>query len=230
MATVMITGVSRGIGLELLRQYAQEGWEVIGTCRTKTTAPEATALADEHECVSLYELEMTDDAAIASLAECLAGTAIDVLILNAGMLSPNSMKLGEIQATDFLKVLEVNVVAQAMCLQAFAPHVAASQRRIIVGMGSFLGSMGCNSDGSLYSYRASKAGLHAIMVSASHDLREQGITAIVMHPGWVQTDMGGENATITTAQSASGMRAVIDGLETKDSGRLLTYAGEELPW
>ncbi len=230
MATVMITGASRGIGLELLRQYAQDGWNVVATCRTKGTAPEAVALADELASVSLYELEVTDDAAVASLAECLAGTPVDVLILNAGVMGKDSMKLGEIQAEDFRTVLEVNVVAQAMCLQAFAPMVAASERRIIVGMGSFLGSMGCNSDGGLYSYRASKAGLHAIMVSASHDLREQGVTAIVMHPGWVQTDMGGKDATITTEQSASGMRSVIDGLTPADSGRLLTYAGEELPW
>lgn len=230
MATAMITGVSRGIGLELLRQYAQDGWNVIGTCRTKDTAPEAVALADGHDSVELYELEVSDAAAVESLADCLARTPIDVLILNAGVMGKDSMKLGELQAGDFLKVLEVNVVAQAICLQAFAPLVAASERRIIVGMGSFLGSMGCNDDGSLYSYRASKAGLHAIMVSASHDLRDQGITAIVMHPGWVQTDMGGENATITTEQSAEGMRAVIDGLKPGDSGRLLTYAGEELPW
>ena len=230
MATVMITGVSRGIGLELLRGYANDGWTVIGTCRSKTTAPEAVALADEHASVSLYELDVSDDAAVASLAECLASTPVDVLILNAGVMGKDSMKLGEIQADDFRAVLDVNVVAQAMCLQAFAPMVAASARRIIVGMGSFLGSMGCNSDGSLYSYRAAKAGLHAIMVSASHDLRDQGVTAIVMHPGWVQTDMGGENATITTEQSVSGMRAVIEGLKPEDSGRLLTYAGEELPW
>ena len=230
MATVMITGVSRGIGLELLKQYASDGWNVIGTCRRKDTAPEAVALADEYDAVALYELEVTDDAAVASLAEGLAGQAVDVLILNAGMMGKDSMKLGEIDAGDFRQVLDVNVVAQAICLQAFAPLVAASERRVIVGMGSFLGSMGCNSDGSLYSYRASKAGLHAIMVSASHDLRDQGVTAITMHPGWVQTDMGGENATITAAESVAGMRSVIEGLTPADSGRLLTYAGEELPW
>jgi NAD(P)-dependent dehydrogenase (short-subunit alcohol dehydrogenase family) len=97
-------------------------------------------------------------------------------------------------------------------------------------MGSFLGSMGCNADGGLYSYRASKAGLHAIMVSAAHDLRENGVTAIVMHPGWVQTDMGGENATTSAQDSVRGIRAVIAGLTQADSGRLLTYEGEELPW
>ena len=230
MGTVMITGVNRGIGLELLRQYANEQWTVIGTCRKLDRAAEARALADEHEGVRLHELEVTDEAAVAALAEQLQGTAIDVLILNAGMMSEASKDLGALEADDFRRVLDVNVVAQAMCLQAFVPHVAASERRIIVGMGSFLGSMGCNDDGGLYSYRASKAGLHAIIASAAHDLRERGVTAIVMHPGWVQTDMGGENATVSTEESARGIRTVIAGLTPADSGRLLTYAGEELPW
>jgi len=230
MATVMITGVSRGIGLELLKQYAEAGWTTIGTCRHRSTAPGAVALTDRLENVHLHELEVTDEAAVNALAEDLTGTAIDVLILNAGMMGKTSMKLGQLEAADFRQVLDVNVVAQAICLQAFAPHVAASEKRVLVGMGSFLGSMGCNSDGSLYSYRSSKAGLHAIMVSAAHDLKDQGVTAIVMHPGWVQTDMGGPDATITTQESASGIRSVIDGLTAEDSGRLLTYAGESLPW
>lgn len=230
MRTVMITGANRGIGLELLKQYAAEGWSVIGTCRNPSSAADAAAIAAEHDRVSLHALEVTDTAAVQVLAEVLAGTAIDVLILNAGVMGEASMRLGELDADDFLKVLNVNVVAQAMCLQAFSAHVAASEKKVIVGMGSFLGSMGSNSDGGLYSYRASKAGLHAIMVSASHDLREQGVTSIVMHPGWVQTAMGGPDATITTETSATGIRKVIDGLTPAESGSLLTYAGESLPW
>jgi NAD(P)-dependent dehydrogenase (short-subunit alcohol dehydrogenase family) len=230
MSTVMITGANRGIGLEFLRQYAEAGWQVIGTCRDPSGAGAAATLAAERDNVTLHALEVTDEAAVGSLAGVLRDTPIDVLILNAGMMDPQSMALGELQASGFRRVMDVNVVAQAMCLQAFAPHVAASERRIIVGMGSFLGSMACNSDGGGYSYRASKAALHAIMVSASHDLRDRGITAVVLHPGWVQTDMGGENATITAETSVTGMRAVIDGLGSNNSGRFLTYAGEELPW
>jgi NAD(P)-dependent dehydrogenase (short-subunit alcohol dehydrogenase family) len=230
METVMITGANRGIGLELLRQYAQSGARVIATCRDPSTATEASALAAAHDNISLHALEVSDTAAVEALAKALDGTSIDVLILNAGMMGRDSVTLGKLDAEDFRRVLDVNVVAQAMCLQALAPLVAASERRVIVGMGSFLGSMGCNTDGGNYSYRASKAALHAIMLSASHDLREHGIISIIMHPGWVQTDMGGPNATITTEQSVTGMRRVIDGLSQEDSGRLLTYSGEELPW
>lgn len=230
MPTAMITGVNRGIGLELLRQYAENGWRVIGTCRDPATAVEVGELAAAFDGVTLYPLDVTNVVAVQSLAEQLRDLPIDVLILNAGVMSQASMRLGELDAQDFLRVLEVNVVAPAMCLQAFAGHVAASERKIIVGMGSFLGSVGLNTDGGAYSYRASKAALHTIMRSASVDLRDRGVTTMIMHPGWVKTDMGGPDAHITTEESVAGIRRVIDGLTAADNGRLLTYAGEELPW
>jgi NAD(P)-dependent dehydrogenase (short-subunit alcohol dehydrogenase family) len=229
MDTVMITGVNRGIGLELLRQYAESGWRTIGTCRNPDTAEAAREVAARHEAVSLHALDVTDTDAVEALADELRGTAIDVLILNAGMMGTRSVTFGELDADDFRQVLDVNVVGQAMCLQAFTEHVANSGRRTIVGIGSFLGSMGC-SDGGKISYRAAKAGMHALIVAASHDLRDRGITAIVMHPGWVQTDMGGPDATVSTEASVRGMRQVIENIGPERSGHLLTYAGEELPW
>jgi len=229
MDTVMITGVNRGIGLELLHQYADAGWRTIGTCRNPDEAREAREVAARHESVSLHALEVTDTDAVEALADALRGAAIDVLILNAGMMGQRSMILGELDAEEFRQVLDVNVVAQAMCLQAFTPHVAASERRVIVGMGSFLGSMG-SSDGGKISYRAAKAGLHALIVAASHDLRDRGITAFVMHPGWVQTDMGGPDATVSAEASARGIRQVIENIGPQQNGHLLTYAGTELPW
>lgn len=229
MATVLITGVNRGIGLEFLRQYAQAGWTVIGTCRDLDGAVEAKAIAEQAN-VTLHALEVRDESAINALARQLSGTAIDVLLLNAGMMGQRSLTLGELDAEDFCQVLEVNVVGLAIAAQAFREHVLASERRIVVGMGSFLGSMASNDDGGLYSYRASKAAVHAIMRSLAVDLRPAGAIAIAMHPGWVQTDMGGPDALISTEESVSGMRAVIDGLDAAHSGRLLTYSGDELPW
>ncbi|KGE04631.1 Short chain dehydrogenase [Pseudohaliea rubra DSM 19751] len=230
MPTAMITGANRGIGLELLRQYAQQGWRVLGTCRNPETASAAQALADAHDSVSLHALDVTDAAAVAALAVSLDSSRIDVLVLNAGVMSPGANTLGELDASAFLHVLEVNVVAPAICAQAFRRHVATSERRIIVGMGSYLGSIASNNEGGLYSYRSAKAGLHAIMRSLSVDLRDEGVTAIAMHPGWVQTDMGGPDASLSTEASVAGILRVIDGLKPGDSGRLLTYAGEELPW
>jgi NAD(P)-dependent dehydrogenase (short-subunit alcohol dehydrogenase family) len=230
MPSVLITGVNRGLGFEFIKQYTAAGWQVIGTCRDISSATEASALAAGADNLSLYQLDVGDSAAISSLAEQLNDTALDVLILNAGVMGMKSIMLGEIEAEDFRQVLNINVVSQALLLQAFQPHVAAGELKIIVGMGSIIGSIGAYPDGGLYSYRASKAAVSAIMKGASLDLKDQGITVITMHPGWVQTDMGGEGAQITPEVSIAGMREVIAGLAPSDSGRFFTYSGDELPW
>lgn len=229
MPTVLITGVNRGLGLEFIKQYADAGWRVIGTCRDLATATEAKAVAKADN-VELHQLDIADGAAITALAAQLSGTAVDVLILNAGVMGMQSLMLGQIDAADFQQVLNINVVSQALLLQAFAPHVEAGEHKVIVGMGSIIGSIGGYPDGGLYSYKASKAGLSAVMKAASFDLKAKGITVITMHPGWVITDMGGEGAQITTDVSIAGMREVIAGLTPADTGRFLTYSGEELPW
>ncbi|WOJ95112.1 SDR family oxidoreductase [Congregibacter variabilis] len=229
MPCVLITGVNRGLGLEFIKQYVAAGWTVIGTCRNPEGASEAQALAASSPNLSLHKLDVSDFDAVAALAETLKNVPIDVLILNAGMMAERT-GLGTFNAEDFLQVLNVNVVAPAMFIQAFAEHVAASEQKVIVGMGSTLGSIAGNTSGGMYSYRSSKAALHAIMRTASVDLKDKGITAIAMHPGWVATDMGGEGADIQSSESISGMMSVIDGLSLSDSGRLLTYAGKELPW
>ncbi|WP_439105790.1 SDR family oxidoreductase [Congregibacter sp.] len=229
MATVLITGVNRGLGLEFIRQYAEAGWTVIGTYRDPDTAKEAKALETANANITLYRLDVSDAEAIAALADTLQGIAIDVLILNAGVMAERT-GLGTFNAEDFQRVMNINVVAPALLIQAFAEHVAASERKIIVGMGSTLGSIGGNTSGGLYSYRSSKAGLHAIMRTTSVDLKDKDVIAIAMHPGWVVTDMGGDGADIQTEESIAGMISVIDNLTSKDSGRLLTYAGKELPW
>ncbi|MFK8041768.1 SDR family oxidoreductase [Congregibacter sp.] len=229
MATVLITGVNRGLGLEFVRQYAAAGWTVFGTCRDLDNASELKELATAADNVTVYKLDVSDAAAIAELADTLRGIAIDVLILNAGVMAERT-GLGTLNAEDFQQVMNINVVAPAMFVQAFADHVAASERKIIVGMGSTLGSIGGNSTGGLYSYRSSKAGLHAIMRTASIDLKEKDVIAIAMHPGWVVTDMGGSGADIQAEESIAGMMTVIDQLSSDDSGRLLTFKGDELPW
>lgn len=230
MPTVLVTGANRGLGLEFIKQYSQLGWEVIATCRDLTSAVEASALADIAGNLTLYPLEVTDADSIADLAETLRGRSIDLLLLNAGVLSERSSKLGELEQADFLHSLNVNTVTPALMIQAFRDHVRASDRKLIVGMSSILGSIAGNNEGGLYSYRSSKAGLNAVLMSAAQDLRSDGITVLAMHPGWVQTDMGGENATITSAVSVKGMISVFDGATQADTGRFLSYDGGEISW
>lgn len=230
MPTALVTGVNRGLGLEFIKQYSQAGWQVIGTCRDLGSAVEASGLADVASNIELYPLEMTSAEAIADFAETLKDRPIDHLVLNAGVMAEKAQVLGELEQEDFVHAMSVNTVSPVLMIQAFRPHVAASEKKLIVGMSSILGSIAGNSDGGLYSYRASKAALNAVVKSAASDLAGAGITVIAMHPGWVQTDMGGEGATITTGVSISGMIKVFDGLSAEDSGRFLTYDGSELPW
>jgi len=230
MATVLVTGVNRGLGLEFLKQYAEAGWTVIGTCRDLSQAVEASRIADESGSVELYPLEVTDADSVAHLADSLSQRSIDVLILNAGVMGAASLALENLDPDDFLHSLRVNTVMPALMIQAFREAVKRSEHRLIVGMSSILGSIAENADGGLYSYRASKAGLNAVLRSASHDLRSDGITVLAMHPGWVQTDMGGENALINTAESIAGMRDVIDKATAQMSGSFVSYEGKQLPW
>ena len=142
MPTVLITGVNRGLGLEFIKQYTADGWQVIGTCRDLSSATEAAELAASSDNLSLHELDVGDAKAISALASQLSGTAVDVLILNAGVMGMKSISLGAIEAEDFQQVLNINVVSQALLLQAFQPHVAAGEHKTIVGMGSIIGSIG----------------------------------------------------------------------------------------
>lgn len=230
MPTALVTGVNRGLGLEFIKQYSQAGWDVIGTCRDLGSAVEASGLADVANNIELYPLEVTSSEAINSLADLLKERSIDHLVLNAGMMAEKAQVLSELDQEDFILAMSVNTVSPALMIQAFRPHVAASGKKLIVGMSSTLGSIAGNSDGGLYSYRASKAALNAVVKSAASDLAGDGITVVAMHPGWVQTDMGGEGATITTGVSIDGMRKVFEGLTPTDSGRFLSYDGSELPW
>jgi len=230
MPTVLVTGVNRGLGLEFVKQYSQRGYTVIGTCRNPADAAEASSLAEIADNIHLLPLDVSSAESIQSLAASLAGRALDLVVLNAGVMGKASSKLGELEQADFMHSMCVNTVAPALLIQALVDNLRLGELKTVVALSSVLGSIAGNSDGGLYSYRASKAGLNAVVKSAATDLKSEGITVVAMHPGWVQTDMGGQNATITTPVSVSGMLQVIDGLGLDDSGRFVVYDGGELPW
>jgi NAD(P)-dependent dehydrogenase (short-subunit alcohol dehydrogenase family) len=114
--------------------------------------------------------------------------------------------------------------------ECFAPHVARGAGKRIASLSSVMGSIGNNSSGGYYNYRASKAALNAAMKSLAVDLAPKGIVVVVLHPGWVRTDMGGASAPVTPEASVAGMRALIDRLTPADAGRFFTYEGREIPW
>ena len=253
MPTVLITGAGRGLGLELTRQYlanagptdaGQAGdWQVIACARSPERCSELQALAAQankpRTRLTLEALDVTDHAAIDALAAKLTGRAIDVLLNCAGTMGSGSfategLAFGKFGASDFgdwEQVFRVNIIGPMKMAEAFVQHVARSDQKKIVSLTSILGSIAKNTIGGLYAYRASKAGLNAVMHSMAIDLgRKYQIIAIPLHPGWARTDMGGPRADIDAVASVSGMRKVIAGLDMSKAGRYWMYNGAELPW
>lgn len=230
MPTVLITGANRGLGLEFARQYAEKGWRVLATCRAPEHAVELNALDGD---VQVFALDVCDFGAVAGLAAELSGTAIDVLINNAGIYGPKGASLDAMDASVanvWEQVMRTNVMAPLFITRSFAPHVAASTLKRVAVLSSKMGSMADNTSGGSYIYRSSKAAVNALVKSLSHDLAQDGILVAALHPGWVLTDMGGPNALIDTAQSVTGMRRVIEGLPATSSGGFFAYDGAEIPW
>ncbi len=221
--TVLITGANRGLGLEFARQYAADGWNVIGTARSPNRADDLNALD-----VKVLQLDVTDRASIDSLAASLDGHAIDLLINNAGIF-PRVGAIAEVNADDYTRTLMVNTLGPVLVTQALMPNLEASDMKRVVNVTSRLGSIELNS-GNFYGYRESKAALNMFTSVLAAELGPEGFICLTIHPGWVRTDMGGPSANLSPEESVTGMRSVIDGLTPEDNGTYRSYAGEAVPW
>lgn len=229
--TLLITGANRGIGLEFVHQSLIDGWNVIATCRHPTQAGELLKLRDAHSAqLTIHELDVTDTAAIYGLAEELKDQPIDWLVCSAGVYGPRNTPFGSVRNEDWLPVFAANTMAPMQLMQAFVDHVAASELKVIAALSSKMGSMSENTSGGCYIYRSTKAALNAVMKSASIDLAARDINCVVLHPGWVQTEMGGPQAEITPAQSVVLMREHLYHIREKDRGRFVDIDGETIPW
>ncbi|MGH6894335.1 MAG: SDR family oxidoreductase [Dongiaceae bacterium] len=226
MHTVLITGSNRGIGLELTRQYAADGWRVIACCRAPREAPELKRLGGK---VEIHQLDVTSRESIGKLAHALAGVPIDVLINNAGM-HDDRLPFGATDTAHWLKVLEVNCIAPIQMTAALLDNVAASAQKKVVAVSSRVGSIGDGPTGGSYAYRTSKTALNMAMANAAHELKGRGVTVMLVHPGWVQTDMGGPGAPVTVEQSVAGLRRLIDKVTPRETGHFYDYTGRQLPW
>lgn len=227
MPTVFITGANRGLGLEYARQYADDGWRVIATCRDPGSANDLSSLAGD---IEIHALDVTDHGQVQSLAKNLRKDAIDLLLNNAGIYGPRPSKLGGIEYDAWEEVMRINVMAPMKVCECFRDHVGASDLKKIAIMSSKMGSMGDNESGASYTYRSSKAALNAAMKSLAVDLKPRGIAVAILHPGWVRTDMGGPSGLIDAPESVAGLRQVIENLSLENTGRFYNYDGTEIPW
>ncbi len=227
MPSVLITGASRGLGLEYARQYAADGWKVFATCRDPENAEALRGLPGD---VDVRPLDVADFGQIQELAKALRKESIDLLLNNAGIYGPRPSKLGGIEYDAWEQVMRINVLSPIRVTECFRDHVAGGALKKIAFMSSKMGSMGDNESGASYIYRSSKAALNAAAKSLSVDLKPRGIAVAILHPGWVRTDMGGPGGLIDAPESVSGLRRVIDELSLENSGRFSNYDGTEIPW
>ena len=219
MPTILITGAGRGLGLELARQYAADGWRVIGTVRSGAQERDFEALS----------LDVADRAQVKQLGAKLKGTAIDVLFCNAGIIGKRGMALGSFDYAEWEQVLRVNLLGAAAVIEALIENVAASERKVVAVMSSRLGSIG-ETSGMTLPYATSKAALNLLAKGLAETLRPRRITVVALSPGWVRTDMGGEGAALTPEASVGGLRRVLANLRSEDSGKFLSYDGAPIPW
>jgi NAD(P)-dependent dehydrogenase (short-subunit alcohol dehydrogenase family) len=225
---LFITGANRGIGLEMVKQFAQSNWQISACCRNPAMATELSALAQESTDIKLYALDVTDYQAVTHLADELKGVSFDLLINNAGIYGPKGSSLDNLDIEAWRQVFETNTIAPLKLIQAFTPHVAASEGKRIAVLSSKMGSISDNQSGSAYIYRSSKTALNQVIKSLSIDLSPQGIQVIALHPGWVRTEMGGPNGLLSTPESVEGLIKVM----TSDvkTGHFYNYDGSEIGW
>lgn len=230
MSTVLITGTNRGIGLEFVKQYLGRGDTVLATCRNPDSAGELAELAASNDKLTLMALDVSKDESRASFASALADTAVDVFINNAGVYGPRDASFGNVAAEEWEEVLYVNSIAPLLLTQEIIESLRKGSDKKLVYITSKMGSIDDNSGGGSYIYRSSKTALNSVVRSLSVDLRDEGFSVALLHPGWVQTDMGGPNALIDTLTSVNGMLGVIDNLNQANTGQFFNYDGQPIAW
>jgi NAD(P)-dependent dehydrogenase (short-subunit alcohol dehydrogenase family) len=229
--TVLVSGANRGLGLEFVRQYAADGWQVYAACRAPNDAKELQELAAASGGrMHLLAFDVTDTTSVRSAAGALGGEAIDILVNNAGVGGPRNERLGRLDYAAWERVLDVNTLGPMRVTEAFVDNVAKSREKKVVTITSGMGSIADNTSGGSYAYRTSKAAVNMAVKSLSLDLAPRGIVCIVMSPGWVRTDMGGPRGTLSPAESIHAMRGVIAGLKPGDTGKFFNYNGKSYPW
>lgn len=235
MPTAVITGANRGIGLELTRQYLDDGWKVYAL--TRSSSVDLDELTEGGQLV-IIPTNLTDDDSLRQAVAGIEETAVDLLVNNAGTMGDGSFEtdgfkfqsFGRFNRDEWRRVFDINVFTPQALAELMADRLASADRGVVVTMSSMLGSNELNTSGSLYAYRASKAAVNSIMTSMGHDLGKRRVIAVALHPGWVQTDMGGSNADVPVAESVAGLRKVIAGLTPADGGAFIAYDGTRMPW
>ena len=225
LGTVLVTGAGRGLGRELAKQYAADGWRVIACSRILPS--------DGYESdIEFQPLDVADPVSISTLAARLAGRPLDVLINNAAVRSQVA-GLHRFEPDEFIDVVRINTLAPVLVTRALLINLRLGRLRVVANIGSRAGSMAeglLDDDDDDYAYRCSKAALNMATVQLARALEPDGIAVLSLHPGWVQTDMGGEEAVVSVEESAKALQMIIAAAKPERSGAFLAFDGRRVGW
>lgn len=231
MKTVFITGSNRGIGLEFTKQYLNEGYLVLACCRKPDEATDLKALQNSFpETLKIHPLDIRDHSAIEDLSKKIKSQPIDILISNAGVYGSQRNHFGNIDYQNWLETFQVNTLATTKLAEVFLDNLLLGTEKKFIAITSKMGSLTDNTSGGSYIYRSSKAALNMVIKSLSYDLSHHQIKVAALHPGWVLTDMGGQNALITPQESVIGLRKVIKNLQFSQEKLFFDYKGTLIAW
>ena len=231
MKSVLITGANRGIGLQFVEHYCRHNWQVYATYRDEHS--DLLEKTKQYENLTLLRLDVNDYDSIQKLQHSMTGIAVNLLINNAGAYGPKGHSFGDTDqdtVSEWQQVLNINTIAPMLVTEALSKNLQYGNPAKVAFVSSKMGSMTDNGSGGSYLYRSSKAALNAVVKSLSIDLAPMGISVAILHPGWVQTRMGGANALIDVQTSVAGMTGVIDDLGPDNSGQFFNYDGAPIPW
>ena len=226
MATWVVTGANRGIGLEFAKQLLAEGHSVIAGVRS----PESMKFS--HEKMSTFQLDVSSTSSVHEFAENVKSMSqsIDILVNNAGRMDGRWQSLEDVDPEVSLEVLNVNTIGPLRVSQVLWPLLQASNKGKIANISSLMGSIDDCMSGRSYAYRTSKTGLNMITKVLAVEGKDHNITVTAYHPGWAKTDMGGERAPVPVSVSVKGLIGLIHKQDIAQSGRFFEYTGDELPW
>lgn len=234
MAKYLVTGANRGLGLEFTRQLLAAGHDVWGLCRSPDDAEELRELSESVKDVessgtlTIRQGDVSDEESLKKASEGL--DHLDGLINNAGIIGQRETKLNDICLEQMAQVLDVNVYGTIRATRVFLPFLRKGEKKQIVNISSLMGSISDNSSGRYSGYRVSKAGVNMLTRNLGHELGEQGFTVVALHPGWVQTDMGGPAAPLNATDSVRSMIRAFQGKTVKDTGGFFDRFGKVIPF
>jgi NAD(P)-dependent dehydrogenase (short-subunit alcohol dehydrogenase family) len=230
--TILITGANRGIGLGLTEAFLKDGWQVIASYREDKGG--LTDLQDAFKSkLFISKCDISSDEIVAAFLKEVSGSfkSIDILVNNAGILPSRQSSIEKVTADDLLQTLNVNTVGPLRITNAFLPMVRNGALKKIINFSTMMSSYALNKTGGSYTYRISKTALNMLNYNLAIELKPEGIMALAVHPGWVQTEMGGEKAPVTIEESVTGLKDLfLKSSVEKHSGKLFDYMGAELPW